>query len=174
MNGTILVGVGLGVLAGLIFVAVILVMTKKDGSIKCKYDERQDCVRGKGFKFSFFTLMIYDAAYGLMGVAAEKPIMDEFTAMMLGICIAVAVYAIYCIWNEAYFSLNESPKRVLLAFAVIAAVNLLLGITNLSHGELVTNGMLNFKSTNLMCGILFFAIFLTLLLKKRKNNMEAE
>ena len=43
-------GVVCGILVGLLLMVVILKLTKTDGSLKCKYDERQQLVRGKGFQ----------------------------------------------------------------------------------------------------------------------------
>lgn len=59
-----------------LLVLLLLKTTKNDGSIKCKYDERQELVRGRGFKYALFTI---------------------------GAIIGMMVYVIYAIWNEAYF-----------------------------------------------------------------------
>lgn len=163
------IGIITGVVVGLLLVVLLLKITKKDGKIKCKYDERQANIRGKGFQASFFTLIIYNAIYGLLGIMVEKPFMDTLTAVMIGICLSVAVYAVYCIWNDAYFSLNESPKRLLIAFGIIAALNLVIGCINLFNGNATTDGILNFRCINLFCGILFIVIFVALLAKAVRN-----
>jgi hypothetical protein len=167
-------GIFTGMIVGALLVVLLLKVTKKDGNIKCKYDERQASVRGKSFKLSFFTLIVYNAIYGLLGIMVEKPFIDTLASMMIGICLSVAVYAVYCIWNDAYFSLNENPKRLLIAFGIIAAFNLMIGCTNLFSGKIITDGMLNFRSTNLICGILFVVIFAALLVKVVKNKTNQE
>lgn len=174
MNRYMISGMLTGVFVGLLLVAILLKITKKDGKIKCEYDERQSSIRGKGFKISFFTLMIYDGVYGLIGIMVEKPLLDPLAAMMIGICLAAAIYAVYCIWNDAYFSLNENPKRLLLAFGIIAIVNIVFGGINIINGAVITDGMLNFRSTNMTCGILFIVIFVALFAKMLKNRSEAE
>jgi hypothetical protein len=174
MNKYMALGVLTGVIFGLVLVGLLLKFTKKDGSIKCKFDERQALIRGTGFKMSFFTLLVYDAVYGLIGIMIDKQFMDTCTAMIIGICLSVAVYAVYCIWNDAYFSLNENPKRLLVAFGFIAVFNFMIGIINIMNGEVSTNGMLNFRIANFICGILFIVIFIALAARKMKNRVEKE
>lgn len=44
-----LIGVMVGLVVGLLAAAMFLKFIKKDHSWKCKYDERQELVRGRGF-----------------------------------------------------------------------------------------------------------------------------
>ena len=53
MNESMVLGILCGLLIGGIVVVIILKLTKEDGSVKCKYDERQQLVRGIGFKYGF-------------------------------------------------------------------------------------------------------------------------
>jgi len=176
MNVSLMLAMLCGVACGLILVAIILKITKtkKDNGIKCKYDERQIIARGHGFKLGFFTLVIYDFIYGMLGIFSTKQLFDPLLAMTIGIMIAAAVHITYCIWKEAYFSLNEEPKRVLIAFLLIALANILIGIVNISNGEIFTNGVLNFRIVNLLCGFFFFEIFIALGIKKLVNKKEKE
>lgn len=170
MNVYMKMGLIVGLAIGLVIIVILLKVTKTDGDMKCKYDERQSGVRGKGFRLGFFTLMIYDAVYGLMNALLEKPLLDTSSAMVLGICLSIAVYAVYCIWNDAYFSLNENPRKLLFAFGAIGLCNLVLGAVNIINGTAITNGMMNFRGANLTCGIMFIVVFAALLAKKVRNG----
>lgn len=165
MSGYWYLGLVVGVLVGVAVVVFVFKTSRTDG-LKCKYDERQAIVRGNGFKYGFATLALYNAAYGLCAGAWKKPFMDTLTAMVLGICIAAAVYIVYCIWNDAYFSLNENPKRVLLGFALIALLNYMIAGMNFYHNEMVEDGVLTYRSCNLICAVLFTVIFAALFIKK--------
>ncbi len=55
------VGVVIGLIVGIICVVLLLAVTKTDENVKYKYDERQELVRGRGFKYGFFILLIYNA-----------------------------------------------------------------------------------------------------------------
>lgn len=168
------IGVICGVLVGVVLVAFILKATKTDGTMKCKYDERQQIVRGKGFKYGFFTLMIYNFLYAAVESSMERRYMDTWTAMILGIAAGVLVYVSYCIWNEGYFSLNESPKRVMIAFVLIAAINLVLGGIQIRRGGVIVDGVLTAQCMNLICGGMFLIVFAVLFAKRIRNKREAE
>ena len=62
----------------------------------------------------------------------------------------------------------------MIIFAVIGGVNLLLGICNLLSGEALENGVLNYHSVNLFCGLLFVEILAVLLLKHVCSGREQE
>ena len=167
-------GLALGLLVGLLLVVVILKVTKKDGKIKCKYDERQEVVRGRAFKYAFFTLMGCCIFYGVVNSMGERFYMDPLAGMVFNICVGVTVYASYCIWKESYFSLNENPKRVLIAFGVIGVFNTAMGISHICDGSIMENGMVSFRCVNLICGIMLFVIMGVIVAKKIALKREAE
>lgn len=174
MNRVMAIGIGCGVVVGLIVTFVLLLVMKTDGALKCKYDERQELIRGRGFKYGFFTMMIYYATYGFLGAVFEPMPVDHMTGCVLGILLGVLVYACYGIWNEGYFALNEDRKRVLIIFAVIAIVNFGIAARNMMCGEMVQDGVLTMHSLNLFCGLLFIVIAAVLFLKERLGAKEEE
>lgn len=169
-----LIGVICGVVCGLLLVAVILKLTKNDGSIKCKYDERQQILRGKGFKYGFFSLIIYNMIYALADSVLEKVYAESSVIIFIGICFGVIVYAGYCIWHEAYFSLNENPKKVIVAFLLIAVINFIVTAFDIKESKLVKNGVLQFEAINFLCGIFMLIIVFEILIKKVFAKREAE
>lgn len=169
-----LLGILCGVTLGLILIWVLLKWTKKDGSSKCRYDERQQIVRGQAFKAAFFTLIFCDALYALEDAIVEKQFLYGADAMGMCIIISVVVYACYCIWNEGYFALNENRKRVLVAFALIALMNFVIfGIHAVNDG-IWEEGMLAPCILNLFCGVMFLVIFSVMLMKRMQNRSEEE
>ncbi|MBP3460773.1 MAG: hypothetical protein J6K58_16405 [Lachnospiraceae bacterium] len=169
-----MLGVLCGGLVGVILVVVLLRLTKKDGSIKCKYDERQQAVRGRGFKYGFFTLMFYDLVYAWIDEILGRRYFENSVGMIVGIFLGVLVYVSYCIWHEGYFSLNENPKKVLIVFAVIAIMNFAVFAVQLNRGNVIENGILTFRCVNLLCGIMFLIVFGVLLIKAICNKKEME
>lgn len=174
MNSGYMLGVLCGGLVGVILVVVLLRLTKKDGSIKCKYDERQQAVRGRGFKYGFFTLMFYDLVYAWIDEILGRRYFENSVGMIVGIFLGVLVYVSYCIWHEGYFSLNENPKKVLIVFAVIAIMNFAVFAVQLNRGNVIENGILTFRCVNLLCGIMFLIVFGVLLIKAICNKKEME
>lgn len=159
-------GMAAGLVAGLIVAAIILKVTKTNGRMKCEYDERQSVIRGKGYKYGFFAFMICNFLHGMSYAAKISLPLDTGAFSVLSIIIAMAVQITYCIWNDAYFSMNENKGRVLSVFALIGIVNLSIGIFGLHEGGAIENGVLNFRCANLFCGVLFLFIFCVLFLKR--------
>jgi len=174
MNGYLLAGTVTGVVVGLVIAAVMLRFAKKDKKEKFTYDERQKVARGEAYKYAFYTLVIYNAAYGIIDLALEKPWAETLTAVMIGICLAVLVHVVYCIWHECYFSMNEEPKRVLIFFGVISVVNVIIAVMQGMNGELIENGMLTNSCANLIVAIMFGVILIALAAKWKVKQAEPE
>ena len=68
--------------------------------------------------------------------------------------------AVTAIRHDAYLGLYERPRRIMVLFAVIAAVNLAIGVLHLLEGGVVVNGVLTFRIVNLLAGVLA-AVILT-------------
>ncbi len=165
-------GIICGVVIGLILVVLLLAVTKTDGTIHCKYDERQEAIRGKAYKYAFFT-MLGSTFFMMLWKIMEFPNFAEYEVLLfLNLVLGIFVYAAYSIWNEAYFALNENKNRLLISFFVIALVNLLISVNNISHGNILTDGKLNFYSLNLFCAFLCLMIFVVILAKKLKDRKE--
>ena len=167
----------LGYICGLVFSLVVfgaifffmLKWTRKNRRVKCEYDERQLLVRGNAYKIAFFVVVILDFLYGLLGVTLDMvptlPITTE-AAMFIIALVGLVVQIVYCIWHDAYFSLNEQKPKVLIMFLVVGLLNFAVGFMNYHDGSIYTNGMLNGRSINLIIGIMFILIFVALLIRK--------
>lgn len=168
--------VGAGMVFVVSFVAIILFLkaTKKDGSIRCKYDERQELIRGRGFKYAFFTLLIYNFVVPMSKILEIELPADEYALFMIGAILGLLVQVVYSIWNEAYFSLNENPKKIMIGLAFIGFANLALGIMHIVHGTFLIDGKLTFNSINFLLGITFVIIFATLAAKQIVNKREED
>jgi len=158
-------GAFVAVIIGVLFIFAMKKYTKTDNSLKCKYDERQQLVRGTGFKYGFFTLIFYNVAAAFL-ISVEKRQYVEHAALLLaGILLGVFIYGAYCIWNESYFSLNENPKRVIIVFALIALLNFGVGYRGFLHGVLIEDGMLTVNCLNIFCGVLVLMLFFVMVAK---------
>lgn len=161
-----IVGVLAGILFGVVVIWTIFKWTKKDHKVKCEYDERQAIVRGNGYKIAFFVVCIANFVYGALGVNSDLfPVTTE-TALFLIAIIGIIVQIVYCIWNDAYFSLNEQKSRVLIAFLALGFINAFFGIKNILSGDAFTDGKLNGHCMNLVVGLMFVIIFAALLIRK--------
>lgn len=165
------------VVIGLWYLVIWRRMLRK-GRAGQKYDERQEFVHGKGYKYAFITLMFYDLIYVMLDSAVERKFIDGCAAVFLGVCIAVAVYASYCIWNESYFGLDSGRTGIqrycIIIFGSVGILNLCVGIRNIVTGAWIADGVLTFESANLFCGIMMLLITIEILVKRIRDGKEEE
>ena len=174
MNGFMLAGVITGIVVGLVLVAVGLTFIKKDKKEKFVYDERQTAARGTAYKYAFFTLMIYNVILACVDIALDKPWAEPMAAEMIGICLALIVLVVYCIWHDCYFSMNEEPKKVMIFFGIVFILNAIIGVVAGVNGHLIESGMLTNQSANLIVAVLFGAVFAALAIRTATNKDEGE
>lgn len=166
----LLITLGLG---GLLII-FLLKITKKDGKLKCQYDERQLQARGNGFKYGFFTMIFYNAILAIICIAEIELPVENNVLLVLGILLGVFVYAIYCIHKEAYISLNENATRLTVVFGLIGLLNLVIGIGHICAGTMIENGIVNVSGLNLICGVMILVIAIIMNVHRKKSETEEE
>lgn len=172
MNGMKFFGMVVGILAGVLFGVFLLSMARKDKSAKAKFDERQEIVRGKAFKCAYFTLLVYQVLDAFVLARIDILPMEDSLVIATGIFVSVLVFAVYSIWNEGYFSLNEEPKKVLWIFAFICLINLAIAFMN--RDSLMVDGKLTLDCLNLFVGVVFAIIYATVLVRWLVNKKQDE
>lgn len=155
--------IGLGLV--LIIALTAAIIGKRIGVFSQKYDERQKAIQGKAFKAGFLTLIGYLMVCGVFSLMLETEWCDQFTYSMIGVCLSATVFALICIVNNAYTSLDQKPKTYIIIFGGLGIANLALGIMNLLLGEMVVNGMLTFHSVNFIVGIMLLIILVVYVIK---------
>lgn len=159
-------GIFWGVAVGLILVIIIRTVTKKGDEVGCKYDERQELIRGRGFKYAFFTMLICNLVIFILRSADMLEWAGAEILVMMTTLLGVMVYACYCIWNDAYFALNEKRIHMIIILGIAGIFNLFLGLGAILDGRAWQNGQLTIHSLNIYCGIMMLIIGAVMLLKK--------
>ena len=132
------------------FAIVALLFRKK--VLDMTFDERQERARGKAYQYGFFTLAGCVIVYGVMD-SVFGSWCDTLTGNMICFCVALIVFAAVCIWNDAYLSLRENPRKVMTVFVLVTICNLAIGVINVINGTAVENGRLVSGSVNLIIGV---------------------
>ncbi len=152
---------GVGLIAGLVAAGIIItVMSKtrnKEGKLRLEYDERQRADRKASFAVGFGVLAVLDLLMAVLrqsGVALPFDLMVETVLCCL---VASAVSVVLCIHREAWLSLREKPGKTVWLLLLLVACNGFGAWVNWK--EMWTDGVLNFRSTNL-----FVAVFMAVLL----------
>ena len=167
----ILLGISVGILAGLLLVALLF----KKKILDCHFDERQELARGKAFQYGFFSLLISTYAYGLSDMALGRWC-DPLTGVTICLAVSLCVFAITCILKDAYLSLREKPRTVMTMFALLSAINLGFGVMYALSGDLVENGVLTFRAVNPIIGtatlVILIVYIVNHLLRDREEGAE--
>jgi len=164
----------LAFILGLALIVLIKSVTTKGDDVKSKYDERQELVQGRGYKYGFFTILVTSLIYHMFSMAGMMTFMNADIALeincFLGICVCVS----YCIWNEGYFALNDRIGTFIVIVLIGGVINLIIGIVAFVSGAAMQNGRLTNPSINLFVGIIVLIICGVMLLKKICKAREDE
>ena len=151
-------------------VAFVLIISKLTKNKNCNFDERQELIRGRAFKYAFFATLIYEAGYGMVSSLLEKDFMTTSTALLVGMYISLIIFAVYNIWNEAFFAFNQKPVSYIVIFSITTICSVLSGIDSIKDGSIIENGLLTIDCIGLISSITFATILITMLVKMIINK----
>lgn len=175
-----ILGFAVGIIVAVaITIAVVLLIRKSSNKVPItgeKYDERQKLARGKAFKAAYLTLLTYGLLYGLLDMVIDKKWCDSLTGMTIGVVLSLAVFVTVCIFNDAYLSFKEKPGYVIKLFIFIALLNGVVSVMNFlpGHNAIIVNGILTYRSVNLLLFILFTVILTAMLIKRRRDRKDED
>lgn len=170
-----------GFIAGITFAVilscVLMIIVNKNKRIKTEYDERQELLRGKGYRYGAITAIVYAAILmccSLNGVSL--PVRQEVIYFSI-IFVLLLVMTSYCIMTGAYFGLNNDRRRFGIVSFFVVIINLITPVMHIVNGTFIQDGMVSAPCINLLCVILFLAIAIECLIKdiiERKNGEDDE
>lgn len=158
-------GLFVGLFVGCLVAGLLLRFVKTEGSWRCRFDERQELHRGRGYKYGFYTLLCYIVVDYVVINVFEKQWAAEGVDILIGVIVSVGVYAIYCIFHEAFLSLNENPKRYVAVIIFCMLLNGLGAVMQFQHNPVIENGQLTTHCMNLVCAVLMAVVLIALALK---------
>ncbi|MBO4337449.1 MAG: hypothetical protein J5842_05200 [Lachnospiraceae bacterium] len=174
MSAAYKAGVAVGIFVGIIVFVILFKIVNKDKSYKTRYDEKQEAVRGRGYKYGFFTMLFYSFILIFLAAFDIAIPMTQEVVQFTGIVLGGLVMASYDIWNDAYMGLNTSAKGFAVFSVVVSIINFLSAFSAIFEGRMYKDGILQLSFANLLCGILFIFIGAELLLKSLKDKKEEE
>lgn len=155
-----LFGIAVGAAVAVILWALFVSLHKERSGNAPQFDERQLAARAQAYSSAFFTLLGYLAVVALLDSIAGVRWCDLFTACVLGIMLALDVFAIAAIRSDAYFGIHERPVASVVLFALAAALNLGVAIAHVAAGQpLLEHGLLTYESSmNFIMGLGFVPV----------------
>ncbi len=170
-----MIGVCVGILAGLL--AVLICRLAGRGRCAKTYDERQIAAQGKAAKAAYYTGMAYAAVCALADALLRPTWLTVAPVMFVGVILTTGVYAVFCVLHDAYFNLSDSPRRTMILWLMLTAVQFLNTWSAFSDGGLIEDGALNMRivmslSTGLLLLLVAVIAFVRLTLEKRSARDE--
>ena len=74
-------GILTGVVIGLVVLAVIFVICNKNRKLKTEYDERQQILRGNGYRFGFYAMTVWAGIQILLAAMDIEELNNTVTAL---------------------------------------------------------------------------------------------
>ena len=172
MNTSYAAGLAFGIVTALIIFALVWKFSKK--TMKGKFDERQELVRGRGYKYAFFTILVLitlDLLAEGFDAYATLPVTREL-ALFFILLVGVMVYALYCIRNDSYFGVGTDYRTYRAVMWIVVVCNAFSAFSGLRSGAIV-DGKLAFGPCSALLFVVAFAIILiSLSVKQRKAAIE--
>lgn len=169
---------GFGFVFGLMFAAVLCVILFKfansNRKIMSDYDERQEVIRNKGYKYSFYTVMALEAVMIVLSVSEVTLPIATYLVHLGIILIGCLVLCIYCIWNDAYWGLNNNRKRYTAIIVIAIVLNIIPVINAISRGRLSGEGFDSLPVMNIMVIVWMAIIGVAAIVKKLVKNGSEE
>lgn len=169
-----ILGFVVGLLIVFAFAAITRLIAKKRNAKKCEYDERQVLARGAAYSTSFFTVIFYMIACGLLD-KLEIRWADIYIQMFLGLFLSVAVFVSISIFKDAYFTTGFSKKTMIITVSAIIVLQIISLIMCIIEGDsLIENGMLSDLAINLGVVAAFAEILVAAIIKSIADKKAVE
>lgn len=164
------VGLLFGMGAGLLITLFVFRLLRGKGQwgLSSKYDERQKEARGTAYMVGFWTLVVYLLLWFLLEechfTLFSTPIM-----LVIGMTLSLCVQTSISLWKDAYYGLNDNPKKFFLYLVFIEFLDALLLFSEVQRGITEYSNL-----PWLLAGAVFggLSVFLTMALKMLIRSRE--
>ena len=154
------------IMIGLFIVGVFEVLAFNSKKSKEEYDERQLAVRGRGYAYAYFTVMILSILHVFTKDTLSLPVSNDLISVII-LFISGIVLNTYIVFNDAYGSYKRNNyKKHLITYIIIFLLNAYYLIRSVSDHTLFKDGVLQFREgINLIVAVAFIILTLNLVIK---------
>jgi|GEM_PF-3341313 len=152
----------------IIFLAITIVFSR-NGRNRIDYDERQELIRGRGYKYAMITVVAAVLLGGLMFSITDRLPFDAPFFMLTAGLLALCVDVIYCILKGAYFGIQNQYSKTIIPMVILGVCNLVSGVAELQDTGFA-GGRLTVRNINIVIGILFLMIPLIAFARMRADK----
>ena len=173
MSTSYAAGLAFGIVTALIIFGLIWKFSKK--SMKGTFDERQELVRGRGYKYACFTLLgllTFDLLLESFRAFETLPVTRELFLFFI-LIVGIMVYALYCVKNDSYFGVGMDTRTYRAVMWIVIVCNAISAVSGLMDGGAMEDGKLAFGPwAALICVIAFIILMISLKVRSRSADLE--
>ena len=156
---------------GILIAAVAKSRQKKKKQV---FDERQIAAQGMAYKWAFWTMFGYYLLYAIICGAMEIVWCDPFLGAFLGVIVGATVFAVICVFRDAYFRPDQSRKSEIVVINIICFSQGIIGLMNLSDGTAIEDGILSADALQLFLLLMGLVLDVAFLVKHRMEKHEEQ
>ena len=167
-------GVTAGIFIGIFIVLLLFKLVNTNHKSRTEYDERQKEIRGIGYMYGFYTIVIYECVMLVLSIGGLQLPVEDFVLHFGGIMLGCTVLGSYCIWHGAYWGLNNNPKRYAVIIVILALLNAIPVFGSIKSGSFFENGRAGVPLVNVLVLIMLLFFAAELLLKHLADRSSEE
>ncbi len=167
----------IGCVSSIIVIEIILLVIRRKSRGTCSYDERQELIRGRGFRYGFFT-MAFLMIGGVILNQGMRGLPIELSLLMIGCVMAgCLVVIVYDIWKDAYWGVGQKARPYFILLLVVMVTQCAALAEHIRVGDIVVNGRLAWDGGIFAVTVCFFAVVLIslgvkMILDQKENRGE--
>lgn len=165
-----LVGMIIGASVGLIAVK----LSHKNHKFKAEYDERQQIMIGRSYKWAAITSWVLMLIYMSIEMGGMPLPIDRALIIFSIVFISLLVFASYAIWTDAFFGTNAHYGRYAIVFVLIGILNLAVAIMTSKENLMVVDGVVTASALSVEGVALSVVVGIELwaksIVEKKKND----
>ena len=165
-------GLAFGVMIGLIICVILFKIANSDKKVMTSYDERQEAIRGKGYKYAFYTAMGLEVVDICLEIGEFQFPIGAHLVHFFIMLFSLMVLCIYCIWKGAYWGLNNNRKAYSVIIVVAVVLNVFPVAMAVLHGNFAAEGFDSLPVFNVMVLIWLAIIGASAVVKKLVDGKE--
>ena len=172
MNSEYNLGVLVGIVFGILVVAVCLWWNKKQNGTRAEFDERQRQIRGEIFQHAFIAVIAWNLLYWAITLVVDHPFMVDGLSGLVGVFVGVVVLGVESVLRDAFFSASSRPKSYVFLYIAVLLCQVPSAIIN--WPEMVQNGVLTYKAMPMVCAVTFLLVLLALVVKLTRREPDED
>ncbi len=141
-----------------------------------QFDERQIAARGKAFEAGFCTFIICNAVLAIADTFDIHWATSTAIEIFLTILISIGAFSVTAIIKDAYLGFNENHRSSIGLLALVAVINLIVGMGSIISGEesFLENGKAGHTVLNFAITVLFAVVIITNLAHKKRQSFPSD